>query len=101
MKGRGLLSDWLQDNFVLVFSLMILAQENAEGHEHEKNSIKKNQDSLCTTRLQEGSEYYCVVSIKKANMIPVCISPAFTLEIWKCHHVRQRGNEFRSRCLSS
>lgn len=80
---------------------MIFAQENAEGHEYEKLARKKNRDSLCTTRLQEGSEYYHVTSIKKANMIPVCTSPAFILEIWKCHHVRQWGNEFHSRYLSS
>lgn len=31
-RGR-LLGDWLWDNFVLLFALMILAQENyAEGH---------------------------------------------------------------------
>jgi len=66
---------------------MILAQENVEGHEYEKN-----QDSLFTTRLQDGSENYCVRSIKMADMIPAFISPTFTSQIWKCHYVRQSGN---------
>lgn len=67
----------------------------------KKQQEEKNRDSLCTKRLQEGSEYYCVMSIKKENTIPVCISPAFTLKIWKCHHVRLWGNEFHFCCLSS
>lgn len=36
LKWGRLLGGWLWDNFVLLFALMILAQENcAEGHKHK------------------------------------------------------------------
>lgn len=50
---------------------------------------KNNQYSLCTTRLQEGSEYNSVMIIKRANRVSIHNSPASTAEIWKCHYVRQ------------
>lgn len=31
------------------------------------------------------------MSIKKANMIPVCISQALKIEVENCHHGRQGG----------